>query len=97
MMKGTIDMNKKLISWLSNGMLIVGAGTGIYALAEIYLMKSNLPAGVCPVTAHKSLLYVSIILCVLSFVFSFFDSRPVNKKTIKGQDNNIQNAGKGWE
>ncbi|NTV89776.1 MAG: hypothetical protein HGA22_05370 [Clostridiales bacterium] len=75
-------MNKKLFFWLGNGSLILGAAIGIYALAEIFLLRSKLPAGVCPVTSSKPLLYVSITLCILSFVVSFFEPKKLNPEAV---------------
>lgn len=56
--------------------MIIGTVIGVYALVEIYLIKSRLPAGVCPVTHNKPLLYASIILCCISFILSFFETKP---------------------
>jgi hypothetical protein len=71
-------MDKKLLSYLSTGTFIIGTVIGIYALAGIYLLKSRVPPGVCPVTSNKPLLYISVIFCVVSFVLSLFE--PKHKK-----------------
>lgn len=68
-------MKKKLLSYLSFGTLITGAGIGIYALADTYFLKTRIPVGSCPVTNNKSLIYTAIILCGISFVLSFFESK----------------------
>lgn len=74
-------MRQKILSYLSNGTLIAGAATGAYALVKIYLLKSRLPAGACPVTDNRPLMYTSIALCCISFVLSFFvNPRHPNKK-----------------
>ncbi len=74
-------MKKNLISYLSNGMLLIGVMIGVYAFAKIYLVKSNLPAGVCPVTANKSLMVAAIILCAASLALSFFEPKTGRKET----------------
>lgn len=66
-------MRKKLISYLSYGALIAGAIIGVYAFADIYLIKSRLPSGVCPVTSNRPILYTAIALCIISLVLSFFE------------------------
>ena len=68
-------MKNRIFSYLSNGFLIIGAAIGIYALADIYILKSRLPAGTCPVTSNKPLLYAALALCSISFVLSFFKKK----------------------
>lgn len=68
-------MKNKIISYLSNGFLITGAGVGVYVLIDIYLIKSKLPSGMCPVTNNRPLLYTSIALVCLSFILSFFEPK----------------------
>lgn len=70
---------EKILSYLSSGTIIIGAVIGIYALADIYLLKSKLPSGVCPVTSNRPLLYIAITLCCISLILSFFD--PKQKKS----------------
>jgi hypothetical protein len=60
---------------LSNIFLAAAVIVGGYALISIYLLKSALPAGVCPVIKNKPLLYIAIGLCIISFILSFFDSK----------------------
>lgn len=72
-------MKKKLLSYLSYGSLIIGAAIGVYALADIYLIKSKLPTGICPVTSNKPLIYVAIALCCVSFILSFFEPKAKRK------------------
>jgi len=75
-------MKKKTLSYLSSGSLIAGAAIGLYAFFNIYILNRNLPAGICPVTANRPLLYVATALCCISFILSFFepksDEKPVN-------------------
>lgn len=77
-----MDMHEKsryILSYLSSGTLIIGAAIAIYALANIYLIESKLPLGVCPVTSNRPLLYISIALCSISFILSLFEKK--SKKT----------------
>jgi hypothetical protein len=69
-------MKNRILKYLSNESLIIGAAIGIYALADRYILKSRLPAGACPVTNNKPLLYTAIALCGISFVLSLFEQKP---------------------
>ena len=71
-------MKKKILSYLSYGSLIIGAAIGAYTLADIYLLKSKLPSGICPVTSNRPLLYIAIALCGISFILSFFEPKAKN-------------------
>ena len=73
-------MKKKILSYLSYGTLIIGAAIGIYALIDIYIIKSKLPSGVCPVTSNKPLIYIAIALCCISFILSFFETKKVKAR-----------------
>jgi hypothetical protein len=66
-------MKKKIISYFSNGSLIIGVVSGVYALVKIYLIKSKLPAGVCPFIDNRPLLYSAIVFCCISYILSFFE------------------------
>lgn len=72
-------MREKILSHLSNGTLIAGGVIGIYALVDSYLVKSKLPAGACPVENNSTIFYTAIVLCLISFVLSFFDRKPEKK------------------
>ena len=72
-------MKKKTLAYLSNGSLIIGAAIGVYAFADIYLLKSRLPSGICPVTSNRPLLYIAIVLCCISFILSFFEPKVTKK------------------
>jgi len=63
----------KLISYLSSGLFIAGAATGIYALMEVYISRSRLPPGTCPVSENRVLLYIAMILNGISFILSIFE------------------------
>lgn len=73
-------MNKKIISYISYGTLILGAAIGVYVLADIYYLKSRLPAGACPITNNKLFIYIAIALCVISFILSFFEPKSEHKR-----------------
>ena len=75
-------MKKKVLSYLSYGSLIIGLVIGIYALVDIYFIKSKLPTGACPVISNRPLLYSAIALCCISFILSFFESKPKKKQNI---------------
>ena len=77
-------MKRKILSYLSYGTLISAAVIGGYAFVNIYFLNSGLPAGVCPVTDNRPLLYTSIALCGVSFILSFFE--PKGKETEKNTD-----------
>ena len=66
-------MKRKINSYISLGALILGAAIGCYALAKIWIIRAYLPAGTCPVTTNRPLLYIGIALCLVSFVFTLFD------------------------
>lgn len=68
-------MKKNIFSLLSNGALIVGAVLGGYAFVNIYVLSSRLPAGVCPVTSNRQLMYAAIVFCGVSFILSLFESK----------------------
>lgn len=71
-------MKEKIISYISNGALIIGAIIGIYVFADVYILKSRLPSGVCPVTSNKPLMYIAIAFLGISLILSFFETK--NKK-----------------
>lgn len=70
---------RKILGYLGNAIFIAGIALGIYALADIYMIKSRLPEGVCPVTKNRPLIYVSVALCAISIVLSFFESKKFKK------------------
>ena len=55
----------KKISNIFFGITIVFA---IYTLSKIYILKSQLPEGVCPAKAYNNLIYLSIGMLVISFI-----------------------------
>lgn len=71
-------MKKKMLSYLSNGSLIIAVAVGGYAIADIFITRSRLPSGACPVVSNRPLLYGAVALCCLSLILSFFE--PKDKK-----------------
>lgn len=76
-------MKKSIMWYASYGTLMIGAAIGIYVMADIYLIRSKLPPGVCPVVKNRPLLYAAIALCIVSFVLSFFDPKEKEEKADK--------------
>lgn len=73
-------MKGKTLKYLSNGSLIIGAALGGYALVEIYILKSKLPEGVCPVTSNRPILYSAITFCCISFILSLFETKNLKSE-----------------
>lgn len=67
-------MKQKILTYVGNGALIVGAVIGLYVLVDSYLIRRNLPAGTCPITDNKPWIYTAIVLFGISFIVSFFDT-----------------------
>lgn len=67
-------MRKKLLSYISNSLLIAGIIIGVYVLADIYLIGGN-PAGTCPVSSNRPLIYTALVLCIGSLAVSFFEPK----------------------
>ena len=68
-------MNGKAVRYISYGTLLIGAVICVYVFVDIFLLKARLHAGVCPVLRNRPLLYAGIALCLISFVFSFFEPK----------------------
>lgn len=73
-------MKQKILSYVGNGALLIGAAIGIYVLVDSYLVRRNLPAGTCPITDNKPWIYTAIIMCGISFILSFFDTHKKTKE-----------------
>ena len=65
----------KIFAYASNAFLIAGIIVGAYTLIDIFVRKSMLPTGVCPVTGSRSLVYTAIAFCCLSLLLSFFEGQ----------------------
>ncbi|HEX2946298.1 MAG TPA: hypothetical protein VHT96_10130 [Clostridia bacterium] len=68
-----------IIKYNSNAFMFIGGALGIYALWNIYVQRGRLPAGVCPVNNNRPELYAAIVLCVASFILSFFEGKKDDK------------------
>lgn len=70
-------MKKKTrwISILSNVSFGLAIALTIYLLISLYIIKKDLPLGVCPVDKNRALMYGTIGLAVISFVLSIIESR----------------------
>lgn len=79
-------MNKRILSYLSNGTLIIGAAIGIYTLIDIYFIKGRLVSGTCTVTSSRPQLFAAIILCGISFILSFLVPGKKQGRQTKGDE-----------
>ncbi len=68
-------MKRSPINWLSNITLIAGGGIAAYVLIQTIRLRSTLPAGACPLTDNRALIYTAIGLLLASVVLSFFDRK----------------------
>lgn len=68
-------MKNKALSYLSNSLLIVGVGIGIYVLANIFIVARSLPIGSSPITNNRALIIFDIIVLLTSLVLSFFEKK----------------------
>ncbi len=75
-------MKQKIYSHISLGTLILGAATGGYALANIWIIRASLPAGTCPVT-RTDLYFISALPCVLSHSSLVCLTKVVKKAIIR--------------
>lgn len=82
------NMRKKIISYLSDGLLIAAVIIGGYAFIKSYILKSGLPTGVCPINTNRPLMYAAIVLCGASLILSLFGPKVsrTQKNTEKGKD-----------
>lgn len=76
-------MKRKVISYVSNALMFIGAALGLYVLLNIYAIRGRLPAGICPVNDNRPMLYAAIVLCCLSFILSFFEGKKGEKGSEK--------------
>jgi hypothetical protein len=72
---GRISYKKLMVSIISNISLAAAVIIGGYAVVNVYLLKRSLPSGVCPVIRNRLLIYAAIVLCIVSFILSFFDKK----------------------
>ena len=62
---------KKKLGIISNISFIGAMVVALYALVSTYLVRRNLPPGVCPIDNNRPIMYIAIVLALLSFVLSF--------------------------
>ncbi len=60
---------------ISNILFVIAVGVSAYTLISTYLIRKNLPQGVCPIDSRSELYYISIGLLIVSFVLSFFEKK----------------------
>lgn len=63
----TEKMFKTINSIIFTGFLILSA----YVLIRVYILRSSVPEGMCPVENYSPLFFVAIVLGIVSFIFSF--------------------------
>ncbi|NLC43843.1 MAG: hypothetical protein GX783_06120 [Clostridiales bacterium] len=68
-------MSKKVIPIIGNITFALTIILGAYILISTYLVRSSLPAGVCPIDNNRMLIYITIGLGIITFVLSFFDKK----------------------
>lgn len=66
---------KRVMLYVSNTAWLAGTVLGVYALVSVYLLRSRLPSGICPITENKVLFYTAIALCCIALVLSFFEPK----------------------
>lgn len=83
-------MDRKWIKYAENLLFFSGVGLGLYAIAKIYIIRSGLPEGVCPVTDNRPLMYAAVLLLLLSLVLSLMLPAGNRKKggDSSGEDKN---------
>lgn len=60
---------------ISDSLFIVSIGLSLYTLISTYIVRSQLPPGVCPIESKTELYYISIGLLLLAVFVSFFDKK----------------------
>ena len=72
-------MKNKIITYLSNITLVVGAALGVYVIIDFIIQKNRLPDGACPLTDNKAIIFVAIAFLIASFVFSVIEQKQKKK------------------
>lgn len=60
---------------VSDLLFIIAIGLSLYTLISTYIVRSQLPPGVCPINSKTELYYLSIGLLVFALFVSFFDKK----------------------
>lgn len=64
-----------LMKKISDILFVSALITSLYTLISTYMVRSQLPSGVCPIDDNSNMFYISIGLLLLAFLFSFFNSK----------------------
>lgn len=60
---------------ISNILFYLALAISAYTLITTYLIRKDLPPGVCPIDSRTELYYISIFLLIVSLILSFFDRK----------------------
>jgi hypothetical protein len=74
--------NKKMLSNLSTGALIIAVAIVIFVWGNIYLVKSNIFDSMFTYSIFGPLPYIGIALCTVAFILSIFEKKPTVKNYI---------------
>lgn len=72
-------IRKLSIKKLSNYLINIGIVLSIINIVMIYISRSTLPEGVCPIDENNNFILLSIGVSGLGLVLSFFDKDTKNK------------------
>ncbi|MBS5939940.1 hypothetical protein E5347_13430 [Clostridium sartagoforme] len=72
-------IRKLSIKKLSNYLINIGIVLSILNIVMIYISRSTLPEGVCPIDENNNFILLSIGVSGLGLILSFFDSDTKNK------------------
>lgn len=60
---------------MSNVTFWIGILLAIYGIVNIYLVRKDLPPGVCPIVDNRPWLYAAICFMVVSILLSHFETK----------------------
>ena len=72
-------IRKLSIKKLSNYLINIGIVLSILNIVMIYISRSTLPEGVCPIDENNNFILLSIGVSGLGLILSFFDRDTKNK------------------
>jgi hypothetical protein len=64
-------MKEKTYKSINNIIFAAFLMMSAYALIKVYILRSSVPEGMCPVENYRPLMFASIGVGIASFVFSF--------------------------
>lgn len=64
-------MREKTYKLINNILFTAFLAMSAYALTRVYILRSSVPDGMCPVENYRHLLYTAIVFGIVSFIFSF--------------------------